>query len=66
MVQHVVPTVSLMLGHSGIEVTERKYTHLMPHTLDRMTERLDATYRAHTAAPVEVAQVVLSGRSVAG
>jgi integrase len=55
--------VSRLLGHSTITVTERTYAHLFPDALDRMTERLDATFRQHTAEPVEVAQVHQIGRS---
>lgn len=38
--------VSKMLGHSSIEMTLNRYSHLMPNVAEALAEKLDAIYRA--------------------
>jgi integrase len=56
-------TVARQMGHSTTKVTESRYGHLFPSTLDALADRLDVTFREHTAAPAQVAQVHQIGRS---
>ena len=39
-----------LLGHSSVQITLDRYSHVMPHMTSTLAERLDATYRE--AAPV--------------
>jgi integrase len=56
-------TVSRLMGHSSITVTEGTYGHMFPHVLDAAAGRLDTTYRQHTAAPEKTAEIREIGRS---
>lgn len=46
--------VSKMLGHSNVEITLNRYSHLFPDVAEALAEKLDALYVAATAVIVPV------------
>lgn len=52
-----IHTVSRLLGHSSIAVTERVYAHLFPHVLESAADRLGDRYRAAMEVPTQSAAV---------
>jgi integrase len=35
-----------LMGHSSVQITLDRYSHMMPHMASTLAERLDATYRS--------------------
>ena len=35
-----------LLGHSSVQITLDRYSHVMPHMVAALAERMDAVYRA--------------------
>jgi hypothetical protein len=35
-----------LLGHSSVQITLDRYSHVMPHMAAALAERMDAVYRA--------------------
>src|SRR5206468_11216091 len=41
-----------LMGHSSVQITLDRYSHLMPHMAAALAERMDAAYRAAEPKPV--------------
>jgi len=43
-----------LMGHSSVQITLDRYSHMMPHMAATLAERLDATYRGAEPAPADL------------
>ena len=54
--------VQRMLGHSSVQITMDRYTHLFPERQEALAERMDAAFREAVPAPVaEVRELRAAG-----
>jgi integrase len=51
-----------LMGHSSVQITLDRYSHMMPHMAAALADRLDASYRlaAPTAAPTDDAASIVA------
>ncbi|MGH9189405.1 MAG: hypothetical protein ACRD0Q_05155 [Acidimicrobiales bacterium] len=46
-----------LMGHSSVQITLDRYSHVMPRLTTALAERIDAAYRAAEPAPSSAATV---------